>query len=147
MRQTVVWGIFCATKYYYLLYTVSMREFERKRSMRVVLSSPLILILLGIILFLTARGAWNIYLKDRASNTELRLAEERLARLQSRQTTLISATQKFSTESGIESEIRDRFQMAKPGEREIVIVESELEQDLSVNPSRSFLEKIVDFFT
>ena len=124
-----------------------MREFEHKRKVRKILSSPLTLFPLAVIFFFLARGTWNIYLKDKASVAELRSSKERLARLQDRQDKLSTATQKLSTESGIESEIRDRFQMAKPGEREIVIVESSPEQNQTAAVSRSFLQKIIDFFT
>ncbi len=124
-----------------------MREFEQKRKARKILSSPLMLFPLAIIFFFVARGTWNIYLKESVSVAESRLSKERLARLQDRQDKLSVATQKLGTESGIESEIRDRFQMARPGEREIVIVESPTEQNQTAAVSRSFLQKIIDFFT
>jgi cell division protein FtsB len=118
-----------------------MSEFEQKRTIKRVLSSPLALIVLAVILFFLARGVWNIYQKDRASS------EERLAKLQERQTALESATRKLSTESGIESEIRDRFQMVKTGEREIVIVDDVEKQNQITPAPRNFLQKIWDFFT
>ncbi|MDO8590900.1 MAG: septum formation initiator family protein [bacterium] len=124
-----------------------MREFEHKRKVRGILSSPLVLLPLAIIFFFLIRGTWNIYLKDRASVAELISSQERLAKLQDRQATLMAATKKLSTESGIESEIRDRFQMAKEGEREVVIVDSSTEQIQRLSAPRNFLQKILDFFT
>ena len=124
-----------------------MREFEHKRKMRKVLSSPVLLVPFGILFLLLARGTWNIYLKDRASVSDLEFSEERLAKLQARQTTLTAAVENLSTEAGIEAEIRDRLQMAKPGERQIVIVEDTSKQDQTTTVPRNFLQKMWDFFT
>ncbi|MDO8482592.1 MAG: septum formation initiator family protein [bacterium] len=124
-----------------------MREFEHKRKIRKILSSPLVLLPLAIILFFLIRGTWNIYIKNRDSGIELRLAEERLARLEGRQSKLAAGIERLSTESGIEGEIRDRFQMAKDGERAIVIVEEPKKiADLPL-PEKNFLQKIWNFFT
>lgn len=124
-----------------------MSEFYQKRRLGRVLSSPLVLICLGIMLFFLARGTWNIYLKDRESLAELKSSQERLVKLQARQATLVAVTQKLSTDSGIEEEIRDRFQMAKAGEKEIVIVEGAPAENQTISPSKSFLQKILGFFT
>ncbi|KKU67995.1 MAG: hypothetical protein UX89_C0009G0029 [Parcubacteria group bacterium GW2011_GWA2_47_16] len=124
-----------------------MREFEHKRKIRRILSSPLVLLPLAIVLFFLIRGTWNIYVKNRDSATELRLATERLARLEGRHETLLAGIEKLNTESGIEGEIRDRFQMAKDGERAIVIVEEPKKiADLPL-PEKTFLQKVWNFFT
>ena len=124
-----------------------MREFEHKRKIRKILSSPLVLLPLAIILFFLIRGTWNIYLKNRDSGIELRLAEERLARLEERQSVLAAGIDRLSTESGIEGEIRDRFQMAKEGEKAVVIVDAPSKPVQLALPEESFLQKIWDFFT
>ena len=108
--------------------------------------SPVVLVLLAILLFFLARGVWNIYVKDRASISELNSSKERLAKLQSRQETLVVSTEKLSTESGVEYEIRDRLQMARAGERQIVIVDSPGTANPTISPPKNFLKKIWDFF-
>ena len=74
-----------------------MREFEHKRKIRRILSSPLVLLPLAIVLFFLIRGTWNIYVKNRDSATELRLATERLARLEGRHETLLAGIEKLNT--------------------------------------------------
>ena len=107
----------------------------------------MVLLPLAIVLFFLIRGTWNIYVKNRDSATELRLATERLARLEGRHETLLAGIEKLNTESGIEGEIRDRFQMAKDGERAIVIVEEPKKiADLPL-PEKTFLQKVWNFFT
>ena len=124
-----------------------MREFEYKRKFRRVLSSPLVLLPLAVLLIFLARGTWNIYVKNRDSGIELRIAEERLLKLRERQKALSTGVAKLQTETGIESEIRDRLQMAKEGERAIVIVDAETDTGLLPRQQETFLQKIWNFFT
>ena len=124
-----------------------MREFEQKRKVKRVLSSPIVLILFGIILLFLARSTWGIYVKDRDSTALLRSSESRLAELQDREHTLASSINKLQTESGIEAEIVDRFEMAKAGEQEVIIVETPAKQTAAVHQAPGFLQKIWDFFT
>ena len=124
-----------------------MREFEHKRKVRRILSSPLVLLPLAVLLVFLVRGTWNIYVKNRDGIAELRLAQERLARIEERQSTLSAGIEKLNTESGIEGEIRDRFQIAKEGEEVIVIVDAESEQKQLPMSQESFLQKIWNFFT
>jgi cell division protein FtsB len=125
-----------------------MNEFEQKRKIRKILLSPLVLIPLAVILIFVVRGTWAIYLKDLGSSAELNLAEERLARLRDREANISGMIDKLSTESGVESEIRDRFQMAKDGEQEIVILDAQKTPSVGATPSKpNFLQKIWNFFT
>ncbi len=124
-----------------------MREFEHKRKVRKIASSPFVLVPLAIILFFLVRGVWNTYRRDRESVELLQVSEERLIRLKGRETQLSAATVKLSTESGIEEEIRDRLQMAKDGEREIVIVDNGDTSRSVASSSPTFLQKIWNFFT
>ncbi|OGT67904.1 MAG: hypothetical protein A3H43_06570 [Gammaproteobacteria bacterium RIFCSPLOWO2_02_FULL_42_9] len=124
-----------------------MREFEHRRKVRKILSSPWVLLPLAVILFFLIRGTWNIYVKNRDSAVELRLSKERLVRLEERQRTLSTGIEKLNTESGIEAEIRDRFQMAKEGEQAIVIVDTPDRPVQLPLSEESFLQKIWNFFT
>lgn len=124
-----------------------MREFEYKRKVRKALSSPVVLIPMLVVLVFLSRGAWSIYVKNRDGEVELRLARERLAKLEERQATLSAGVEKLQTESGIEGEIRDRFQMAKEGERAVVIVDDPSKPFQPSLRKPSFLQKILNFFT
>jgi len=125
-----------------------MNEFEQKRKIRRILSSPFVLIPLVVILLFVIRGTWSIYGKNRSSLEELNLAEDRLARLQEKETELSGMIKKLNTESGVEGEIRERFQMAKEGEQEVVIVEPpESEKTAGGSSESSFWQKIRGFFS
>ena len=124
-----------------------MREFEQKRTARKIMSSPIVLVILAVVLFFVARGTWSIYRKNSDSNTELSGALARLAKLTDRQATLAQSVAKLKTDSGVEEEIRDRFQVAKEGEHEIVIVDATSSSVSNPQPRASFLQKVWDFFT
>jgi cell division protein FtsB len=107
-----------------------------------------VLIPLVVILLFVIRGTWSIYGKNRSSLEELNLAEDRLARLQEKETELSGMIKKLNTESGVEGEIRERFQMAKEGEQEVVIVEPpESEKTAGGSSESSFWQKIRGFFS
>lgn len=125
-----------------------MNEFEQKRRIKRILLSPAVLVILAVILVLMVRGTWAIYQKNRSSSNALNLSEDRLLKLQSRENELSGMIEKLHTESGVEGEIRDRFQMAKEGEREIVIVEDAGSQNNSaVSLEKTFFQRIKSFFT
>ncbi len=125
-----------------------MRDFERKRRTKKILESPLVLILIAVLLVFLAKGTWNLYQKSKGSESDLNLAKERLSRLEERKDKLAGAINSLRTETGMEGEIRDRLQMAREGEKEIVIVDDESATKKVESESKSgFLQKIWDFFT
>ncbi len=124
-----------------------MREFEYKRKIRRIFSSPIVLLVLAVVLLLLIRGVWGIYLKDRGAVADLGVTQERLERIKERSTGLSNAIQKLSTDTGVEAEIRDRFDLAKNGESAFVIVETADTLEPVASSSPTFLQKIWNFFT
>jgi len=124
-----------------------MREFEQKRKTKKILSSPFLLVPLILIFLFLARGTWNVYLKDRASGDALRLTEERLARAKAAEAQISGAIGRLQTATGIESEIRDKLQMGKEGEQEVVILDNTRSTTSAVSESPGILQKIWNFFT
>ena len=111
------------------------------------MSSPLVLIPMVVVLLFLAKGTWDIYQKDLDSKEELRFTEDRLARAEDREAKISGATLKLKTGSGIEGEIRDRFQMAKEGEQEIIIIDPVVASATSTISNPGLLQKIWNFFT
>ena len=121
-----------------------MREFQDKRKTERLLYSRLTIIILLIILLLLARGTWNIYQKDLESVRDLDITNKQLADLQSRNNYLNGEVSKLQTTSGQEEEIREKFQVAQPGENVIIIVPTASQATTSV-PSSSFAENVWRF--
>ncbi len=124
-----------------------MREFEKKRNFRYLRYSYFVTIPLAVVLVFLARGTWNLYLKDREALEDLKSTQLRFEKLKERQKSLTASVEKLSTDSGIESEIRDRLQMAKEGEKEIIIVNSDADKEELEPIQPTFLQKLVNFFT
>ncbi len=101
-----------------------MKEFQDKRKTERRLYSKFTIVVLVIILLFLIKGTWDIYQKDRQSLNDLAISNKELADLQSRNDYLSGQVAKLETTSGQEEEIRQKFQVAKPGENVIIIVPS-----------------------
>lgn len=99
-----------------------MKDFKRKRKIRKILYSKGILFLLLFLLMLVGKATWNLYVKERESRTNLTRVEAELFNLNLRATRLRGDITRLQSPEGIESEIREQFQVAKPGERMVVLV-------------------------
>ncbi len=102
-----------------------MREFqERKRLKRLIYSKP-VLIFLFILLVLVIDGTWKIYQKERESRANLARVENQLTTLKERSGNLSSDVTRLKTEQGMEEEIRSKYEVSKPGEQLLVIVDKD----------------------
>ena len=104
-----------------------MFEFKRKKRVRRILySKPALLLLLVLVLFL-GRATFQIYQKERESRANLRQAETEVSALAARDIDLREKVERLQTESGMEAEIRSQFQVAKPGEKMVVMIDDDAE--------------------
>lgn len=85
-------------------------------------SRPTLLVLL-LILFLTARAAYNVYDKEVESRDRAARAQTELQNLQQRKVEVAKAIEQLNTKEGVEREIRNNFRVAKPGEYLVVLVD------------------------
>lgn len=120
-----------------------MREFSRKRKVRQIMFSVPVLILLFIILFFVAKGSWGVYKKYSLSKNELENSQSDLALLEEKKKTIEAKIEKLNTETGVEKEIRSKFDVAREGEKLIVIVEDKITEEIVVE-EKGFIGK---FFT
>jgi cell division protein FtsB len=99
-----------------------MKEFKKKQQFKRRLYSPLMLIVLGIILLLIMHATWGIYQKARLSERKLNLAEREQATLEAKKESIEYKIDRLNTETGIEEEIRSKFDVVRDGEQIVVIV-------------------------
>ena len=83
----------------------------------------ILLAVLLVILALAVRGVWDIYEKERESQALRNEAQAQLSDLQKREVDLRGDLQGLKTERGREETLRTQYNLAKPGEGLIVIVE------------------------
>ncbi|MFA7193407.1 MAG: septum formation initiator family protein [Candidatus Paceibacterota bacterium] len=115
-----------------------MREFSRKRKVRQMIFSVPVLILLCIILFFVAKGSWGVYKKYSLSKSELENSQADLTVLEEKKQTIEAKIEKLQTETGIEKEIRSKFDVAREGEKLIVIVEDKVTEEIVVEEKGFF---------
>jgi len=104
------------------------------------------LFVLLILIAITARGTWGVYKKEKESQRQLDRMTQELAAIAAREESLRTATERLKTPEGIEAEIREQFQVAKQGERMIVVVENKKGEAETTVPDKSLLSSFFDIF-
>lgn len=99
------------------------------------------LIGLFIVVILLARATWGVYGKEQESRNNLAAVHAEFETLQKRQSLLKEETDKLNTQEGIEEEIRQKFQVAKPGESLLVVVDKPLPESTE-DKDKGILSKI-----
>ena len=105
-----------------------MREFQEKRKFKKIVYSGWLQIFLGIVLLALVFPAIKVYKKSRLSVKKFQEIKEEMAGLEKRNAELAAEAARLESESGREGEIRKRFDVAKPGEKIIVIVDKNSEE-------------------
>ncbi len=95
---------------------------EKRRLKRFLYSWPALLFLVGMVGWL-ASGVWGIYAKERLTRATLESRQEELAEVEGRERELATSINELKTPRGVEKELREKFEVARPGEGVLVIVE------------------------
>jgi cell division protein FtsB len=95
--------------------------YEKRRLRRYLYSKPVIAVLL-VLIGLLSTAVWNMYTKQRETAEKRAQLAQSLAELEQREASLESEIERLRTQRGVEKEIRERFNVAREGERVMVIV-------------------------
>lgn len=98
------------------------RRLKHRRLLKRLYSKTTAIILI-IILLLLIDGTWKVFQKERASRSNLNRAQNQLASLNQRHDALSEDISHLKTSQGIENEIRSKYEVAKPGEQVLIIVD------------------------
>ena len=109
-----------------------MKEFQEKRKFKKIIDSGWLQIFLGIILLAVVFSTVKVYKKSQISAVKSGEIREEMAELKKRNAELEAEIMRLGSESGQEGEIRRRFDVAKPGEKILVIVDKNSE-DVKIN--------------
>ncbi len=102
-----------------------MRNFQQKRGWRNIIESWPVIILLCLFLAVFIWGVVGFMGKMSATRENRRVAENKLAELQSERTRLSTEIANLKTERGVEENIREKFGLGKEGEDLIVVVDDQ----------------------
>lgn len=100
-------------------------EFKKNNHKYKFWHSPIALLLIFIFLILFIYNIIGLIEKERETAQKKDLALEQLSDLRAREDLLKKDIQKFQTEEGQEEIIRDKYQVAKEGEKMVTIVDEE----------------------
>ncbi|MCF7835809.1 MAG: septum formation initiator family protein [Candidatus Marinimicrobia bacterium] len=123
-----------------------MKEFEQRQLFRkIFFSRPIFILFLCLVGFLSI-SVFDIYKKSRKAILKIELVEKELHDLESRKDTLEANINRLGTDIGIEAELRKKFQIKKPGEKFVVFVDEEKEEEIKVEETTkpTFFKKILD---
>ncbi len=85
--------------------------------------SPLVLALLFVIVIVFAYNLIGLLEKERETSKKKELALDQIEALKKRELTLKTDIARLETDEGIESAIREKYQVVKPGEKVVTIVD------------------------
>jgi cell division protein FtsB len=111
---------------------------------KVIFSLPFLVFLVAVVI-LVAVSAWNMYQTQQQAQETVNRLETQKAELLEREDTVASEALDLSTERGIEEEIREKFSVAKEGERVIVLVDDEEANATSTAPESSWWQSVLEY--
>lgn len=104
-----------------------MLEFYQNQSWRKVVSSPLVILVLVMVLLFLVRIVYERYSIEREMAQKQLESEAHLESLLERKAQLQQKVEYLSNDRGIEAEMRRNFDVARPGEQVVIILDKEPE--------------------
>jgi len=116
--------VFCVENHSIII-AIIMSEFKKKNQYP-FWHSPLVLVILFCILGLFSYNIIRLVEKERETSRNKIIQLNKIEELRRREASLNSDIEKLKTEDGIEDTIRSKFQVVKPGEKVVAIVDEEI---------------------
>lgn len=123
-----------------------MTDFQKKRKFKKIIYSKLSFAVLFILIFFLGKATYNIYQKSKFSSENYTAVNQEYSELKERHNMLKSEIERLKTDSGVEEEIRGKFNVAKPGETVVTIVNSNITNDDADNSEKGLWSKFLDIF-
>ncbi len=102
-----------------------MKQFQKKSLYKRIVTSKIIVAILFILVLFFGHATWDVYLKERESAGYVVNANSQLSKMIDRKELLASEIARLETKEGIEEEIRSKYNVSKPGENVLIIVDKD----------------------
>ncbi len=123
-----------------------MREFQgKRRTRRILYSLPIRLVLVVFIIMLGA-SVWRLYEKRQIVAKERQSLLDEVAALEARRAALLAEVSNLKTARGVEAEVREKFNVVKPGERVINFVAAVATGTATTTSEATWWGRLVDWF-
>ncbi|MEI6528675.1 MAG: septum formation initiator family protein [bacterium] len=125
-----------------------MLEFQEKRKIRKMMYSKPALIVLFIAIVFLLKEVYDIYQKQQISRQNYDRVATSVESLKSREKMLTSELDRLSTNQGVEAEIREKFNVVKPGEEIIMVINSSSSEadQTAGNSEQNWWQKFIGWF-
>lgn len=123
-----------------------MLDFEEKKYIKKLIYSRVSISIFLILLVLVMKGSWSAYKDEQFTRTNKEIAERELDELKAREKLLASQINSLGTAEGRERELRNKFSVAKEGEKIIMIVDSKEDYNYNNTQENSFWRSFLNFF-
>ncbi len=101
-----------------------MIDFQQKRQFKKIIYSKISFVVLFILVIFLCRSTYDIYKKYKLSFDGYTETKKEYEGLKARKDMLESEISKLNTDGGMEKEIRGKFNVAKPGETVVTVINS-----------------------
>ncbi|MEI8062183.1 MAG: hypothetical protein WCG97_02700 [bacterium] len=118
-----------------------MREFQDRKNRKPKIYSLWVLFSLLVIVALFAKGVISVYEKAKSTKVDLKRLEAQKTDVENRYDTISKEASVLKTSDGVESAIREKFDVAKKGEGVIVVVDKTIEQPVQ---EKGFVQRVWD---
>lgn len=102
-----------------------MRLFQAVRIVRNISREPVVVLVVVVFVAILARGAWGVYKKEALAETHADSAVRERDMLRAREAGLLLNVGQLETDEGVERALRELYQVARPGERVVVVSASQ----------------------
>jgi len=136
-----------------------MKEFQQRRLFRRIFFSRAVFALFLCTAVLLGFSVYGVYKKSLHARVKNEKVVKEIEEMSKRKEKLGTSMAKLSTETGLEKELRGKFQLKKPGEEYVVILTPMPSDDivgvgegigdptsLKASTGKSFFEKFIEFF-
>ena len=124
-----------------------MFDYQQKKKIRKVIYSKITLVILFIFIIILIKANYGIFKKERLSNENYNIVKDDFDSLKNRKSILESEIQRMKTEEGIEEEIRSKFDVSKPGEVVVNIIDDNKSTTTNNKDGKvGFWSKVIGWF-
>ncbi|MFA6797232.1 MAG: septum formation initiator family protein [Candidatus Paceibacterota bacterium] len=100
-----------------------MFDYQQKKRIRKIIYSKVTLVVLFILIIILAKANYGIYKKEVVSRENYNIVKEDFDSLKERRAVLKSEIERLKTEEGVEEEIRSKFDVSRPGEIVVNVID------------------------
>ena len=101
-----------------------MFDYQQKKKIRKVIYSKITLAVLFVAIIILAKANYSIYKKEVLSNENYNIVKNDFDSLKERKVVLESEIKRLKTSEGVEEEIRSKFDVSKPGEIVVNVIDN-----------------------